>query len=508
MPDAEYIDWTKAENSPRKLIEKFKDYQPPADLKRPPIKMDIPQGVLRYKFADPDPLSYEIVVRDEKGKTSIDRNALIQFMRDSWIVYDAEIPYKFNGCIYVQIDNSVVSRFIYQAIDQYSDAPFLSRNAVLDIIAKFKVTNTPYDIYPPSGWNEDGAYDGNIIPFCNCIYNVDRDEVLPFTPYLFVTHQLKAWYDPKITEHPVSAVYEGILPDAQTRKFFYEMAGYSLFSPTMSPPAIFLVYGPGNTGKSALQEAVTCAAGRENVSSLDIAQISGDFTTAEMVGKLINICGETGSGQNRNVTSVDGELLKRLSDGQPITVQRKYGHPFQMCNTAKLWFVSNTLPDFGDTSSGLYRRLFIVPCRHEQRWDDQIYTKMQEEKAQSWLINMMLEGYRDFIDNGRKFHVSAEMMSERSSYKKQDALMDFIEQSYGTSDKSVIADKFHLEYAGELYEEYKAYVLQSGGRPVSIRKFTEKVRNEFTLDTEKVRTVQFNGNPTYRVRFVKQRIYR
>ena len=351
----------------------------------------------------------------------------------------------------------------------------------------------------------DEYWEGDLVPFENGLYNIQADTLLPFTPDLFITHKLQACYMPAITEHPVEEVYKGILPDEGTRKFFYQMVGYSLFSPTMSPPAIFLIYGPGNTGKTALQSAVTAAAGYINTSALDLTQITDKFGTSELLGKLINFSGETGTGKTRgDLNPVDGELLKRLSDGQPISVQRKYGQLFTMNNTAKLWFISNTLPNFGDTSSGLYRRLYIVPCRILQDWSSQIYAKLTEPTAVSWLINKAIQGYKEFEANGRRFDVSDEMTAELSAYKTQNPLMDFMEYRYGTMDRGVIQSKLEGTFVNELHADYKTFVEASGGRPMASRMFSETVRNEFNLMTVKERVTGANGLPTNWKKFVRK----
>lgn len=82
----------------------------------------------------------------------------------------------------------------------------------------------------------------------------------------------------------------------------------------MNPPAIFLLYGPGNTGKTALHQMIARVVGEQNVSTLGLSQITSRFGTAELNGKLLNVCGETG-GASRRQTGVDGELLKKLTDG-------------------------------------------------------------------------------------------------------------------------------------------------------------------------------------------------
>lgn len=497
------IDLTAKGTQPDDLVKMFQiKVDNDEKCEREPIKTDIDITAHPYSTDDVNPKSFNLVNISPKGAVALDKYAVIRYLRACRVVYCGQTPYIFDGRIYVQIDDASIARLIYSAVETYSDKPFLSKTTINDLIAMLRATSQEIDIDPPKDFDEM-AYDGTIVPFQNGLYNVNTDTLLPFTPWLFVTHQLDAIYDPSIQNDKVEEVYRKILPDERTLDFFFQMVGYSLFSERLSPPAIFLIYGPGNTGKSALQKAVETAAGLHNVSSLDLAQISGNFTTAELQGKLINICGETGSGQSREMSKVDGELLKKLSDGQAITVQRKYGHPYQMCNTAKLWFITNSPPDFGDTSSGLYRRLYIIPCRREQNWEDQIYEKLTTHEAICWLINKAVQAYRNFIDNGCRFRVSAEMQYELRTYKTQDGLMDFFEYHFGTSDKTVVGDKLNGLFIADIYDEYSIYIKNGGGHPLSRRKMSEKIRNEYNLKTETTRTFQADGKATNRVKFIK-----
>lgn len=498
------IDLTKEGTRPWDLVKQFnKQATEPSLIPVHPVKTDIDISTKKFSERPASAKDFNVVTID--GKYTVDKYNMVRYLRARRIIFEGDIPLMFNGYVYTQIDNGTIARMIYQAIEEYESPPFLSKTAVSDVIAMLKATSTILDIKSPLGWNETGLYDENVIPFSNGLYNIEYDELLPFTPFLYMNYQMMGTYNPSITEHPVEEIYKKILPDEGTRNFFYEMVGYSLFARSMLPPSIFIIYGPGNTGKSALQAAVSAIAGFDNISTLDLNQLSGEFTVAELYGKLINICGETGSGASRDTSKVDGELLKRLSDGQAITVRHLYGHPFQLLNRAKLWFVTNTLPDLGDTSSGLYRRLYIIPCRVEQNWEEQIYNKLTEYDALSWLINKALEGYRRFLDNGSKFHISTEMIVELRAYRKQEGMMDFFEEILGTSDKTSIPDKLDGKMSRDLYNDYVEYCRNGGGRALSIRKFNEKIRNEFSLATEKVRVMQDDGKPTYRMKFMKQR---
>ena len=495
MKRDEIINWKQPGMSTSKIVQMFREPKKSED-RYPPRDPDIDVSQRGVKTDSPDPANFNLIATGQRGAVQVDKTNMVRYLKACKVVYDKKVPYIYDGRTYVRCTDSDIARLIYQALESITPRLFISRSAVADIIANLSATSTKFDIQVPNGWDPDGKYDTELVPFDNGLYSIDLDEMLPFSPYVFVKHRLDTMYMPKMREHKASKVYESILPNEKTRQFFFEMVGFMLFSGELRPPAIFLTYGPGQTGKSALQETVVKAAGRQNVSTLDLAQISGTFTTAEMQDKLINICGETGSGMSREISKADGELLKKLTDGQTITVQRKNKDPYEMTNSAKLWFVSNTLPDFGDTSSGLLRRLYIIPCRVPQNWEDQIYDKLQEPEALIWLMTMAMDGYIRFLNRGRRFAVSDEMRREGRSYKTQDSIMDFIDQRFNTVEPEVICDRIEGSYLSEIYDDYRAMTMDGGGKAFSKRKFLEKLRNEFGLEIEKVRSTKEDGKPT------------
>ena len=467
------------------------------------LKKDIRTDTRIYQVDVESPESYGIVAYAQNGSPKLDRTRLVDYLRAMRIASDGNRIYMFDGRAYLPISEERLAGMIEDIVGRCPGAPFITRSTRADIIASVRVRNTFDRIDIPDSFWEDERYQSDypLIPFQNGLYNIDRDELEPFTPFVFVTHVLGAYYQPAVAEHPVEDVYKGILPDASTREAFFELVGYSVYSESMAPPAIITVYGPGNTGKTALQEAMSVLAGRENVSNLDIGQIGEGFLTAELCGKLINISGETGSGTKGGITKSDGELLKRLSDGQSVKVQRKYGQPFDLENHAKLWFVTNTLPDFGDTSSGLHRRLRIIPCRQTQRWEDQIYSRMQEESAISWLANRCLIAYLRFLRRGCRFLDPEVMKAEQDAFRTQEPLLDFLEDFCGSLEPKVIAQYLDEMEVRDAYASYQSFVSLTGGKPWSMRRFSERIRNEFRLTTYKTRGVQLDGRPTTVARF-------
>lgn len=225
--------------------------------------------------------------------------------------------------------------------------------------------------------------------------------------------------------------------------------------------------------------------GKEMVSGLSLKQITQRFMPAMLEGKRLNISGETGEGRAK-YDQVDGELMKQLSDGDDILVERKGGHPYYIHNTAKLLFLTNTLPDFGDNSSGLYRRLYTIPCRVQQDPTAKIYDDLVTPESLSWLVNKALDAYTDFLDRGCTFLPSEEMQKEWTNARVQDPFYDFF---YDTTESTTlfgicqtIMSSEELKVARVLYDKYRSYCYSTGAHPMGSRKFYEKIRNEMSIE--------------------------
>lgn len=450
----------------------------------------------------PNIRDFNAVSIDSKGKVNLDRKALVEYLVANRIVCEEKVPYRYNGQIYERIHDDDISDLIYRAMAEIPEAPFLSRSTVADIIAYFKAISQVQDLHAPSEWDMDD-YCGELAVFRNGIYNIDTDRLLGFTPYIFITYQMDVEYNPKIKTSKAEGCLAKILPDEETRDFFYQLAGYILFSQSLSPPGIFCIYGPGGTGKSGLDKMLRATLGNCNISNLKPHQISKDFMVGDLKDKMLNISGETGQGQRSMVSEIDGELLKQLSDGQMIQADRKHKNSITFQNYAKMLFITNQLPNFGDSTSGMTRRMYIIPCRRQQDWSDQLHTHMTTPEACSWFANKALHAYREFLARDRSFIISNEMAQELRSYKVQDALGEYLESRYGTFDRAELSNCLDGVMVDDIFQDYQFYVREGGGKPLSRRGLSERLRNEYNLTSKRIRAVQTNGAPTNRIMLVR-----
>ena len=123
--------------------------------------------------------------------------------------------------------------------------------------------------------------------------------------------------------------------------------------------------------------------------------------------------------------------------------------------------------------------------------------------ATSWLVNKAMHAYREFIARGRTFVISDLMLRESRSYRVQDALGEYLESRYGTFQREELTEALNGVKVDEIYRDYQEYVREGGGKPLSRRGLSEKLRNEYRLESVKIRDTQLNGKPTNRIKLVK-----
>lgn len=149
--------------------------------------------------------------------------------------------------------------------------------------------------------------------------------LLPFTPYMPFTHCLHARYRPLDYHCPTAEKwFARMLPDEDTRRFVYEMIGYILYHRDMAElPALFILFGPGGTGKSTVTKMIARILGPDNYSKLGLTDLANEFTrSSQLAGKMLNIC-EEASDQSRRDIGLDVGLLKKLSDGDEVAFNNK-----------------------------------------------------------------------------------------------------------------------------------------------------------------------------------------
>lgn len=115
-----------------------------------------------------------------------------------------------------------------------------------------------------------------------------------------------------------------------------------------------LLRGAARSGKSAMLDIISSLIPDEGRSAVPPDQWSDRFAPAQLVGKILNLCGELSESRN-----IDGENFKSTISGEERNGQLKGQQIFRFKPKATHWFASNHDPKTKDGSAGFTRRWLI-----------------------------------------------------------------------------------------------------------------------------------------------------
>jgi putative DNA primase/helicase len=305
-----------------------------------------------------------------------------------WLKKNYPIEY-FNGQLYLY-DNGLYKPN-QMGIEELmiSKIPKLKNNQRMEVIKYLELISNG-KTRPPQN---------TLVNTLSGMVDIETKKLLPHSDKIFSINQIEAYYNPGTFDEHVDKFLNTITDnDPQIRALLEEMMGYCLLNDCRFQSAFILV-GAGANGKSAFLKMLTEFLGIDNVSSIPLEELNGKFETAELVGKLANI----GDDISSDFLS-DSSVFKKLVTGDKITVQRKFQHPFQFNNIAKLIFSANNLPPVSDKSYGLHRRLVIIPFirtfkKTDPDYDPNILRKLTTESAKMYLLDIAINGIRRVIEN-------------------------------------------------------------------------------------------------------------
>lgn len=236
-------------------------------------------------------------------------------------------------------------------------------------------------------WKPDSRY----MIFRNGVLDTDDMTLHPHSPE-YLTNIVFADLD--FNPDADCPIFRKVVADAldkDTANVLQEMCGYLLF-PDSRHEKIGVLVGEGRNGKSVILNMISYALGEENVTHFGLQQItdaSGVFI-ANMVGKLANICHDSG-----NLIKVGNEgILKQYASGEPIMAKVLYHQPTITTNYPHSIIAVNALPVSADVSDGYFRRFLIIDFPHQiplNKVDRQLFQKMKPERmgVLLWIIEGM-----------------------------------------------------------------------------------------------------------------------
>lgn len=360
-------------------------------------------------------LKEDLTYETQKGEIRIKKGITAKFIDSCFnIVSTSDDPnevriYNYEKGVW-EITDLPLQRFIYELCHTLETS--WSKNletALLDQIKRRIM------VYEPSEFNQKA------LTFENGAFNYNTLKIEPKSPLHLSTIKSHVKYNPKAKAPVFQQSLRKWFDDNDDIAFVQEWFGYVL-SKEFKANVFLLVYSQGGEGKSTLFGLLEHIVGIPNTTAISLSNFNQSFGLEPLLHKKLNLATESSNNE------FNTDKLKAITAGEKITVNRKGLKEIETVISAKMTFLLNDLPVIKDKSSGLKRRLLILPMTkpiplHLQNKN----LPQQLEKELSGILNWALDGLRRLDQNDYQFTTSKSMNAIKQKYFNEVSPMtDFI----------------------------------------------------------------------------------
>lgn len=258
---------------------------------------------------------------------------------------------------------------------------------------------------PLSVIGERSSASGRLLCFTNGILELGGAErsswkfTPGFSPEAIATEKIPYAYNPSAMCTKWEAFLAEVLPDEGQRTVLQEFIGLVYADRSRLSVEKFAIFvGKGANGKSVIFEVLRRVLGKDNVSTLDTAQLTSERMVPYVKGKRLNFSPDV-----RKSAEFDS-ALKALASGQDVTGRRIYGDA-ELVSCPPLIFALNEMPRFRDTSDAFFRRILLFSFGVQippEKQDRRLVEKICEHDTPG-IFNWVMEGCARLIRNGGEF---------------------------------------------------------------------------------------------------------
>ncbi|MCT8867148.1 phage/plasmid primase, P4 family [Shewanella xiamenensis] len=261
--------------------------------------------------------------------------------------------------------------------------------------------------------------------------------------------------------------------DVEYAKFLQRMVGYILTGRT-DEQVLFFLYGHGCNGKSTFMNIIQRLMGGyyHQISSDVLLQSNNSGkgpnpSLAKLNGSRLVVANELPEGSR-----MDENLVKSMTGNDVIVARQLYAKvELEYIPMFKLIMVGNHKPVIRDTSTGMWRRMILLPFNasfSQQQMDPQLMDKLYAEL--SGILNWALEGVQMWLKDGIKASIPNSIKSGIAEYRHEsDLLAMFLEECTNKGD---------FVYTDELYDAFRKWAERDGDwkmtRNIMTKRLVEK----------------------------------
>lgn len=413
----------------------------------------------------------------EKGKPYdvVDARISNYIIEKNSLMIISGIPFYYAGGVYREDENGIMIKTLIRncMVEELQTAPRIERVYRL-LISDFQIQQEPDEI---------NLYPKHWINFKNGMLDVKTGEMHEHKPEYKAICQIPHNYVPGLNLEDTT-FYEFLqsrIPDRDNQKMLFEFLGMCLFSEIFFQKFMILT-GKGNCGKSVILNELLRITGTENVSAIPLQKISDRFTTAKLLYKSVNCCGDL-----ENAPLRDTSVIKQLTGEDLVQAEYKGGAIFFFKNRAKFIFSCNELPQIlDDRSNGFFRRLLIIRFSEEGIFVPELETKLSDEKEIESVISGLVEGAKQALNRGQIYESGANMGEITRMKIESDTSEAFIEECCNREPKARVKRP-------DLLAAYEDFCKCEEREPLRKTAFYKALRTKGFRETKIHGTVYFAG---------------
>jgi putative DNA primase/helicase len=321
------------------------------------------------------------------------------------------------------------------------------------------------------GWFDVSPIGG--VAFANGVAIVRNGavELLPPDPDHRLLHQLPFDYDPVAScstfEHVLDVAFDGTADATQRCQVLWEYVGACLIGQAVRYHKALLLYGEGANGKSTVLSVFSALFPSHARAAIPPQLMHKEYHRAALAEALINVVAEVPESD-----IVAAEAVKAFISGDEVVARRTYNDPFHFRPKAGNLWACNTLPGVRDFSDGFWRRWIAI------EFPNSIPPELQDEGIGRHVIFNELPGVAaQALAAAARLDARGRLEPPPSSREARDQWRMRADQVAAYADAKLAVEPNAEPIAAQrLYDDYKVWALRNGYRPLSNRRFAERLR--------------------------------
>lgn len=320
----------------------------------------------------------------------------------------------------------------------------------------------------------------------NGVLDVATGEITPHSPEHGFMAMVDVEYDPNATCPRFDQFMEEVtMGDKKAQDIILEYLGYVVGNvPCARFEKCLILTGVGSNGKSVLLDVLKHMIGTASFGSVRLSDLTDAAKRFELIGKIANIPSE-----EQSSTFKDSAIIKAMISGEAVQVKQLYAQPYSTKIEAKHIVACNSVPNSGDNSNGIFRRMLIIPFNavfnHKL---GNIDTQLREKliKESSGILNRIIEGYKRLMANNQ-FSESQIVDEVNEEYRNDsDPMTVWLDETMvrleGASRKAYEVKMI------DVYESFKKWSERRNHFIISYNLFSKSLRQKLDKDSFKRKT--------------------